>query len=288
MTDDILARADWFAPTRPIRVPIRGDARSEPARQFAMSAMNPLADLLGLDYQTDGVATAPQGPRNPLARGMGAGADYLQRYPDVARHYDTIDPRELRWMGERGFGGRDGWARFHYENAGQREGRNWGPEGPTPLPAVTDAPAAAGAGVGSGQRTQNALAALQARPGYQFRMDEGMRALDSSAAARGMVSSGANIRGALEYGQDYASNEYDREINRLQSVLGGQQVAVNQQNNSASNYANAAAGLSQNTGAARASAYQQQGAAAANAWGGVTNNLLTGVGAYGQHKGWFG
>ena len=52
-------------------------------------------------------------------------------------------------------------------------------------------------------------------PGYDFRMKQGMDALQSSAAARGGLYSGAAMRDALQYGQDYASNEYGNYLARL-------------------------------------------------------------------------
>lgn len=52
-------------------------------------------------------------------------------------------------------------------------------------------------------------------PGYDFRLNEGMNALQSSAAARGGLYSGAAMRDALKYGQDYGSNEYGNYLARL-------------------------------------------------------------------------
>jgi len=51
-------------------------------------------------------------------------------------------------------------------------------------------------------------------PGYQFRLEQGMNALNRSAAARGMGMSGANIKGATEYGQNLGSQEYQNAYNR--------------------------------------------------------------------------
>jgi hypothetical protein len=45
-------------------------------------------------------------------------------------------------------------------------------------------------------------------PGYAFRMSEGMNALNRSMAARGLGVSGANIKGALKYGQNLGSQEF--------------------------------------------------------------------------------
>jgi hypothetical protein len=51
-------------------------------------------------------------------------------------------------------------------------------------------------------------------PGYAFRMSEGMKALERSAAARGGLLSGATLKGAQRYGQDLASQEYQNAFNR--------------------------------------------------------------------------
>lgn len=45
-------------------------------------------------------------------------------------------------------------------------------------------------------------------PGYQFRMDQGIEALDKSAAARGRLLSGAQQKGVNAYAQNVASQEY--------------------------------------------------------------------------------
>lgn len=49
---------------------------------------------------------------------------------------------------------------------------------------------------------------LQADPGYQFRLQEGLKALDRQAAARGGLISGAALKASQRYGQDLASQEY--------------------------------------------------------------------------------
>ena len=54
-------------------------------------------------------------------------------------------------------------------------------------------------------------------PGYAFRMSEGMKALENSAAARGGLLSGATMKGIQRYGQDMASQEYTNAFNRYQA-----------------------------------------------------------------------
>lgn len=58
---------------------------------------------------------------------------------------------------------------------------------------------------------------FQADPGYAFRMAEGMKALERSAAARGGLISGAAMKGIQRFGQDLASQEYTNAFNRYQA-----------------------------------------------------------------------
>jgi hypothetical protein len=51
-------------------------------------------------------------------------------------------------------------------------------------------------------------------PGYQFRLDQGMKMLDNSAAAKGGLLSGNTLQGRQNYAQNYASNEYGNVYNR--------------------------------------------------------------------------
>lgn len=95
------------------------------------------------------------------------------------------------------------------------------------------------------------MADFQKDPGYDFRMQEGMKAINNSAAARGMGNSGATLKSLAKYGQDFASNEYtnaynrfnsdrDRRFNRLSSLAGVGQTANSQLAQAGSNYANQA------------------------------------------------
>jgi hypothetical protein len=58
-------------------------------------------------------------------------------------------------------------------------------------------------------------------PGYQFRMQEGQKAIERAAAASGNFGSGANIKDLTRFGQGVASQEYGDYLSRL---LGLQQI----------------------------------------------------------------
>ena len=83
-------------------------------------------------------------------------------------------------------------------------------------------------------------------PGYQFRMQEGMKAINNSAAARGMGNSGATLKALTRYGQDYASNEYNNAYNRKYTRLSD---LARMGQNSAAGQATAAGSYGQNVGA---------------------------------------
>lgn len=57
---------------------------------------------------------------------------------------------------------------------------------------------------------------FQMDPGYQFRMAEGGKAIDRSAAARGGLNSGRTLKALSRFGQDMASQEYGNAFNRFQ------------------------------------------------------------------------
>ena len=58
---------------------------------------------------------------------------------------------------------------------------------------------------------------MYADPGYQFRLSEGLKALERSAAAKGGLMSGSALKAAERYGQEYASGEYQNAFNRYQA-----------------------------------------------------------------------
>lgn len=58
---------------------------------------------------------------------------------------------------------------------------------------------------------------FQADPGYAFRLSEGQKQLERTAAARGGLLSGGALKAATRYGQDMGSQEYTNAFNRYQT-----------------------------------------------------------------------
>jgi len=61
------------------------------------------------------------------------------------------------------------------------------------------------------------MADYQADPGYAFRLKEGMRGIEQSAAARGGYLSGNALKAITGYGQEMGSQEYQNAYNRYVS-----------------------------------------------------------------------
>ena len=138
----------------------------------------------------------------------------------------------------------------------------------------------------------------QADPGYAFRLKEGMKALDAQAASRGGLISGAALKAANRYGQDYASNEYTNAFNRyqtnrsnqlqpLQSLMGTGQTATNQTGAAAGAYGAAAGNNALQAGNAQASGAIGSANAWNNAFGGAAkafNSSTYGGGGGGSYN----
>jgi len=124
---------------------------------------------------------------------------------------------------------------------------------------------------------------FQADPGYGFRVSEGMKLLERSAANRGNLLSGGALKGITRYGQDMASNEYSNAynrynqdntniFNRLAAVSGIGQTATSQIGAQGANTAQGMSNAAMAGGQARASGYMGQANALAQGVGGAINN----------------
>jgi hypothetical protein len=140
--------------------------------------------------------------------------------------------------------------------------------------------------IGASDYTKFGMDQFQADPGYAFRLAEGQKAIERSAAARGMQLSGSMLKGLTNYGQGAASQEYNNAFNRyqaeraatlnpLQALAGVGQSATNQVSAAGQNYTNAASDLTTSGAASRASGYVGGANALNQALGGVGNAYMT-------------
>lgn len=134
-------------------------------------------------------------------------------------------------------------------------------------------------------------AALEQTPGYQFTKTQGLKAVQNSAAARGLGTSGAALKGAANYATGLADTTYQTQFNleninrtnaynRLKGLVdtGGWAAGAT------GTAGQAAAGQA---GSAAMAAGNAQ-AAGINAVGGAVSGLANNLGGYAAYKGIYG
>ncbi len=166
-------------------------ARLDPSVATGLRASGVLNDML-LGAPAPGTPTGGQSAGQygtPQLAGDWNG--YIQANPDVAAEWknNAFDD---------GFANQNDFAQWHYQNYGRNEGRQIGPQ--------------------PGAAQPNALSAFDQfrnSTNYQFRLGEGNKAFTQGAFAKGMGESGAAIKGAINYNQNFAANELGNFQDRL-------------------------------------------------------------------------
>ncbi|WP_333608811.1 hypothetical protein [Arsukibacterium sp.] len=139
---------------------------------------------------------------------------------------------------------------------------------------------------------------FEADPGYQFRLAEGQKAMDRSAAARGNLLSGGQAKALTQYNQGMASQEYgnafnraaqqysmeagrlNNQFNQFAGMAGVGQVANQQVQQAGSQMGQAVGQGTLNMGNALANNAYNQGniqSQKIGAYGNIRNNLYTNV-----------
>ena len=103
-------------------------------------------------------------------------------------------------------------------------------------------------------------------PGYQFQLKQGQNSLNNRAAASGNYYSGAQMKAANQYGQDYAGTKLDQSLNRLMGVANGTQIGSTNNQNANQQFAVGGGNALQQGGNIRAGGYIGQ-------YNTVNNNL---------------
>ncbi len=68
-------------------------------------------------------------------------------------------------------------------------------------------------GVGGNSATMQST--LESLPGYQFTLGQGLKSVQNSAAARGLGTSGAALKGAANYATGLADSTYGNQVTRI-------------------------------------------------------------------------
>lgn len=122
---------------------------------------------------------------------------------------------------------------------------------------------------------QQAFQNYQNSTGYQFRLNQGMNALNSGYAGAGSIKSGAAMKAAQDYGQNIASQEFGNYLNALGNQQGVGLSAAGAQAGVSTNYANSIA----NTNSNSANMIGQAAIAKANNSNALMGGILKSIGS---------
>lgn len=220
-------------------------AEQRAARQQAYATLNPYVQA-GLPATQNINALLGIGGTAPGVMDWNA---YVNGNPDALANWNAIKGTS---DGQQFNGDINAFGQYHYTQDGSRRDL-------TPFYGTANSQADAAG---------RAFDTFRNSTGYDFRVKQGMNALNAGYAGAGTIKSGAAIKGAMDYGQGMASQEFGNYL----SALGNQQ-ALGMQAGSA------AAGVGTNAANNLGAIYQQNGSNQANAAlarGSMVGNALAG------------
>jgi hypothetical protein len=105
-------------------------------------------------------------------------------------------------------------------------------------------------------------------PGYQFQLDQGLRAVDAGAAAKGILRSGATLKAEQTFGTGLADQSFNQYYNRLFGLAGlGENAAAG-----GASSANTSAAASLGAGNAQSSIYGNMASGLGSSINGLFSN----------------
>lgn len=229
----------------------RGD--TAPYREAGQNALLRLSDLLGLQRpSTRATSTSPMSPE--VIRKLGLPDPTGANPGDIWTGHGWVNPRSWAWtqdeIGQTAAEYYKGAPVYSPELYAQIQ-----PQQTSALPAESNMP------------VMTPEQALQQTPGYQFRLDQGNRALAAATAKyRGTPRA---LKELDRYNQDYASNEYGKTLESMFRLSG---IGGNAVNTSAGAGATAAGQIG------NAAQFGAAGQIAANA--GINNSIQGSLGNY--------
>ena len=126
-------------------------------------------------------------------------------------------------------------------------------------------------GLNGPDAASTAMGNFQTSPGYAWSFDQGMRAVDAGAAAKGLLHSGATLKAEQTFGTGLADQEFSNYYNRLFSLANlGENAAAKTGANSVQT-GQGIAGTDVSSGAQQSSIYGN----AAKGLGGTVNTLFS-------------
>lgn len=238
----------------------------------ALQARNALLGLGGQQVQQQPNALAQFQGYNPDSSGGTMGMrdnavwdQYLSANPDVYQGWQQTG---------QAYDTPQAYAQFHYGQFGRNEGRE--------LPGQISAQAGPAT---TQQSAENAFDIFKNSTGYQFRVNEGNRALNAGWAGAGTLQSGAAGKSFQNFGQNIASAEFGNYMGYLGEQQNLTSGAANAMSGVNSTYANNAGNLAVAQGQNLANAAVARANNSNALIGGLGNALGTGLGAFAFPKG---
>lgn len=126
---------------------------------------------------------------------------------------------------------------------------------------------------GDANAAKNAFNKFTGSDGYQFRLGQGLTAVNNNYATMGALNSGAALKALNDYAQGQASNEFGRYMGYLDNLDQRGMAAGSALAGVGQNYANAVSSNNNNAAGAAGNAAIASGNAWSNALGGVAGGL---------------
>jgi hypothetical protein len=124
------------------------------------------------------------------------------------------------------------------------------------------------------------MATFQQDPGYAFRLAEGQKALERTAAARGGLISGGALKAAERFGQDMGSQEYMNAFNRYQTERAARLNPLQSMTGMGQTTANTLGAMGSTMATNVGQNYQSAANARASGYVGQANAISGGLGQY--------
>lgn len=214
-----------------------------PWQRSGLQANGAINALLGIGGPSNYAATVRQQDLQPQLEAYGGDTGMVN---DYGLSSDTVDAfKQGGFTGMMALGASLPWAQ---RLAAQRNGQaGTAMQGGNALTNAVQQPS-------QQQQYQNAFDNYRNSTGYQFRLNQGLNAINSGYAGAGSIKSGAAMKAINDYGQGMASQEFGNYL----AALGNQQAlgfgAASAQAGVGQNYANAMGNIAMNNAGNQANA----------------------------------
>lgn len=229
---------------------VRGDL--SPFRTTGAAANARLGSLFGLGTGATGAASGPTGTVSDYLASSGNGLPNGYKFVNTADGLNIVD----------------GNGNLHWANVPANAPigdiiHSVAPD-QEPVAPSQGGPTGGTGGAANPLASTNEESALEATPGYKFTLDQGLKSVQNSAAARGLGTSGAALKGAASYVTGLADSTYQSNLLNPLEYLSttGEGAAAQTGTLGTQGAANAGAGI---VGAGNATAAGTVGAANATA-----------------------